>query len=119
LSGLAALNANLFIRSNKFLSESLGIVLPVTSFRRARIQALAATRREWMSTMIIGSTTVRPAYSSRIASHLKKMKETIAEWQNRLHSRRELAAIDDAGLRDIGVSRSTARYEISKPFWTD
>ena len=39
------------------------------------------------------------------------------EWRHRLRSRRELAALNDRELRDIGVTRNEARGEIDKPFW--
>jgi uncharacterized protein YjiS (DUF1127 family) len=38
-------------------------------------------------------------------------------WWQRQRSRRELAQMDDRMLRDIGVSRSRALAEASKPFW--
>jgi uncharacterized protein YjiS (DUF1127 family) len=43
--------------------------------------------------------------------------DLVAEWQARARSRRELMALDDRTLQDIGVSRGDAYMEYSKPFW--
>ncbi len=32
-------------------------------------------------------------------------------------SRRALAALDDAALQDVGLSRLEARAEVNRPFW--
>lgn len=57
-----------------------------------------------------------------LASTLKTMARTaelVAEWQARARSRRELMALDDRSLQDIGISRGDAYMEYSKPFWRD
>jgi uncharacterized protein YjiS (DUF1127 family) len=41
----------------------------------------------------------------------------IREWQRRARSRRELAALSDRCLRDIGATRYDAYREARKPFW--
>lgn len=41
----------------------------------------------------------------------------LRECLERAAQRRELAALDDRLLRDIGVTRAQARAEASKPFW--
>jgi uncharacterized protein YjiS (DUF1127 family) len=41
----------------------------------------------------------------------------IGEWLHRIESRRELAALCDRNLRDIGITRVDAMREASKPFW--
>jgi uncharacterized protein YjiS (DUF1127 family) len=41
----------------------------------------------------------------------------VNEWRRRAHSRRELAALCDRCLRDIGVTRFEAIREVRKPFW--
>lgn len=38
-------------------------------------------------------------------------------WLHRSRSRRALLALDDHGLRDIGLSRADALREGRKPFW--
>jgi uncharacterized protein YjiS (DUF1127 family) len=46
------------------------------------------------------------------------VQERVNEWHRRICSRWELAARDQSGLRDIGLSADGADYEASKPFWT-
>ena len=41
----------------------------------------------------------------------------VAEWRARSRSRRELMALDDRLLQDIGLGRGDAYMEYSKPFW--
>jgi uncharacterized protein YjiS (DUF1127 family) len=41
----------------------------------------------------------------------------VAQWQARSRSRRELMALDEKSLQDIGLSRGDAYMEYSKPFW--
>jgi len=41
----------------------------------------------------------------------------VNEWRRRAGSRRELAAMCDRSLRDIGVTRYDADCEVGKPFW--
>ena len=40
-----------------------------------------------------------------------------AFWR-RLRTRRALLDLDDAQLRDIGLTRAQARHEALRPFWT-
>jgi uncharacterized protein YjiS (DUF1127 family) len=70
-----------------------------------------------MSTMMVGSMTLRRVAASRIALFRKQIKGTLTEWWHRAQSRRELADLDHASLRDIGMSPGAAKYEASKPFW--
>jgi uncharacterized protein YjiS (DUF1127 family) len=39
------------------------------------------------------------------------------EWRRRARGRRELAALCDRCLRDIGLTRYEAVREVRKPFW--
>ena len=41
----------------------------------------------------------------------------LREWRRRARSRSELLRLDDRTLRDIGITRAEALYEIDKPFW--
>jgi uncharacterized protein YjiS (DUF1127 family) len=41
------------------------------------------------------------------------------EWQQRVAGRRELMNLTERDLRDIGISRSDAEAEASKPFWQE
>jgi len=42
---------------------------------------------------------------------------TLEGWMERSRQRRQLAALSDAQLRDIGVNRIDAIRESDKPFW--
>ncbi|NMF98922.1 DUF1127 domain-containing protein [Aromatoleum toluolicum] len=42
---------------------------------------------------------------------------TLRAWARRSRTRGELAELDDAMLRDLGVARANANFEASKPFW--
>ena len=46
-----------------------------------------------------------------------QVKKGLIEWQHRARSRRDLMNLSDVELRDIGITRCTAGYEASKPFW--
>jgi len=41
----------------------------------------------------------------------------VAFWRRRARERAELAEYSDRELRDIGLSRSDANFEVNKPFW--
>lgn len=41
----------------------------------------------------------------------------LAVWRARANGRRELSAMDERMLRDIGLSPSLAYAEAAKPFW--
>ncbi len=43
--------------------------------------------------------------------------DRLLDWIDRVRSRRQLAALDDRLLRDIGVGRIDAEREAAKPFW--
>jgi uncharacterized protein YjiS (DUF1127 family) len=67
-----------------------------------------------MSTTNLVLATIYPS----IVLRLSQLKKIVSEWRRRIHSRSELANLDDISLRDTGVSRCTARHEASKPFWS-
>jgi uncharacterized protein YjiS (DUF1127 family) len=46
-----------------------------------------------------------------------EVNRRLAEWWHFARSRYELEGLDDRCLRDIGMSRCTADFEASKPFW--
>ena len=66
-----------------------------------------------VSTMTLSISTLRPYCLLR----WRQMKRHFAEWRLRWRSRNELMSLSDRTLRDIGVSRSDAEFEASKPFW--
>lgn len=51
------------------------------------------------------------------AALARKVRETVATWQRRGQERRQLLAMTDRDLRDIGLSRLDALAHADKPFW--
>ncbi|WP_207460643.1 DUF1127 domain-containing protein [Azospirillum sp. SYSU D00513] len=52
-----------------------------------------------------------------IGGALTALFDTLALWAERRRQRRDLEALPDHLLSDIGVSRSDAANEADKPFW--
>ena len=50
-------------------------------------------------------------------SVLSRSLDRLREWRQRSRGRRELAALDERMLRDIGLSQADVWREINKPFW--
>lgn len=48
---------------------------------------------------------------------LSRAVEAPIDWIERLRDRRQLAALSDDMLKDIGVSRADAAHEAEKHFW--
>ena len=67
------------------------------------------------------STTTATVRTKRVSNNPTAwwvgMKRVIAAWRYRVRSRHELANLSDRQLRDIGLSRYSANFESSKPFW--
>jgi uncharacterized protein YjiS (DUF1127 family) len=59
------------------------------------------------------------AYPSNLSELLRGVCATLREWRRRRNGRLELARLDDRMLRDIGLTRIDAEYEINKPFWRE
>jgi uncharacterized protein YjiS (DUF1127 family) len=59
----------------------------------------------------------------RVSFHLSRKPAPLTapvlihEVWRRWWSRRDLVALDDRMLRDIGATRAEAQHELSKPFW--
>jgi uncharacterized protein YjiS (DUF1127 family) len=47
----------------------------------------------------------------------RRVAETGLVWTDRARQRRQLAALSDHMLRDIGLTRADAWAEVDKPFW--
>lgn len=43
----------------------------------------------------------------------------LRSWQLRARQRHELRELDDAMLRDVGMSRSQARFDADREFWRE
>ncbi|WP_313087715.1 DUF1127 domain-containing protein [Pseudomonas sp.] len=50
-------------------------------------------------------------------SALRRLAQRLHLWRQRAHTRRQLAALDDHQLADIGISPSERMNELAKPFW--
>ncbi|KJH85023.1 DUF1127 domain-containing protein [Pseudomonas sp. KSR10] len=48
---------------------------------------------------------------------LRRLVELLHLWHRRARTRRQLAALDEHQLSDIGISRSERMAELEKPFW--
>jgi uncharacterized protein YjiS (DUF1127 family) len=55
----------------------------------------------------------------RLSGFLRRVRAALREWRRRKNGRLELARLDERMLRDIGLTRSDAEYEINKPFWRE
>ena len=53
------------------------------------------------------------------ASHLRRALALFDIWRQRLRDRRALALMDERSLRDLGLTRYEAYYEVHKPFWRE
>ena len=52
-----------------------------------------------------------------LAPVLSQAIEAPIAWLDRVRDRRHLAAMSDAMLKDIGVSRADVEHEVEKHFW--
>lgn len=57
--------------------------------------------------------------ASRVATGWSRLRQLLRIWAARDRARRELAGLDDATLRDIGMSRGDADFTAGKPFWQE
>ena len=55
----------------------------------------------------------------RPASYLRRAITLFYTWRQRLRDRRALALMDERSLRDLGLTRYEAFYEVHKPFWRE
>jgi uncharacterized protein YjiS (DUF1127 family) len=82
------------------------------------------TRAEWLRATSccadrIPQETQRQASSHRLSGFLSGVRAALREWRRRRNGRLELARLDERMLRDIGLTRFDAEYEINKPFWRE
>lgn len=50
---------------------------------------------------------------------LQKVTDRLDRWQRLARERRQLLALSDHMLKDIGLTRADAEREASRPFWDD
>jgi uncharacterized protein YjiS (DUF1127 family) len=53
----------------------------------------------------------------RAVARVVALPDALYDWQQRARTRRQLMALDDRLLRDMGISRYDALREGGKPFW--
>ncbi len=56
-------------------------------------------------------------FRGQVLAAVARGLETLLLWQRRANQRHALAHLDDRMLRDLGLSRSEAAWELRKPFW--
>lgn len=65
-----------------------------------------------------GYVLVQATRGGRILS-LATLWRTLRRWCQLARERRQLASLDDAALKDLGLSRADAWQEAERPFWDD
>lgn len=77
-----------------------------------------------MATMQSPSRTLAPGHAVRAATDGPSWSELLTDlidlllvWRERARQRRQLQALSDHMLRDIGLTRGDVYAEASKPFW--
>ena len=55
----------------------------------------------------------------QLGCFMSGVRAALREWRRRRNGRLELARLDERMLRDIGLTRVDAEYEINKPFWRE
>lgn len=67
------------------------------------------------------SLVPRSGFAHLVAAELAPVVTRVIEapvaWLDRVRDRRQLAAMSDSMLKDIGVSRADTEHEIQKHFW--
>ncbi len=61
--------------------------------------------------------TLSQSIKCHSSGRLTQVRAAFALWRRRARERSELAAMNAHDLRDIGISRAEAEFEIRKPFW--
>jgi len=50
-------------------------------------------------------------------SLLSRLSATLKLWSARIQARRDLGALSELELKDIGLSRGQVEFQANKPFW--
>ena len=61
--------------------------------------------------------TAPARWTDGVQGFLVSASDAFFRYGRRIRERRTLARLDDAMLRDIGISRADVELEVSKPFW--
>jgi uncharacterized protein YjiS (DUF1127 family) len=89
----------------------------IVSARRPRTKAeLSRATSCWPDGIRPG--TQWQAFPHWLSCFLRAVRAALREWRQRRIGRFELARFDERMLRDIGLTRFDAEYEINKPFWS-
>ena len=56
-------------------------------------------------------------YNTTLRSPVRSIIDLVLIWRERSRQRSALKYLDDRLLRDIGISRADAEWEVSKRFW--
>ena len=69
--------------------------------------------------MLRGAVSPGPLGRRRVSPSglLARLFDLLMTWSQRARERRELHAMSEHSLRDIGLSRADAAQEYDKPFW--
>lgn len=78
--------------------------------------AIMMLRETYAPPAILGANFLVRGLAAARAGFLRLVL-IVDTWSERRAQRFALAALDDRGLRDIGLSRSEAGAECDKPFW--
>lgn len=55
----------------------------------------------------------------RVGVIARSLWQRLKRWNELARQRRLLAALDDAALKDMGLSREDVFQEVDRPFWDD
>ena len=66
-----------------------------------------------------GSICAQGLPSHQNSASRKTLIQVVLHWRERARQRRQLTALDDRALCDIGIDRASALFEAAKPFWRD
>ena len=67
--------------------------------------------------LVTANPSTIATFRSMLLFCLGQVMKVLVEWPNRGVSRRELSALSEQQVWDIGITRGTAKYEAGKHFW--
>ena len=86
--------------------------------RRLRTKAELLRARSCCPDRVQHETQWQPS-PHRLRGFLSRVSVVLREWHRRKKGRLELARLDERMLRDIGLTRVDADWEINRPFWRE